>query len=155
MNFERSLHELLKNYFEQCGVEFVVINNETIFDKQQAINVLISSIDETIKMGDIEGKTVNLQAYMRYIKANIIGAKLFVNPREIEFECESNLSFAVTSVVCDSFGFDVDSPKQQEQGNNKENFQKFYDLIDYLHVTSGPTMKDIIVTFTVNNVWEE
>ena len=152
---DTKLQDVLTGFFEQSNVKSVTINETIYYDKREALQVLLASITESIIEGDIQGNVADFQAYQRYVDANKVGLPLFINAKDVEFECKPNQSFAMTTVVCENFGFDVDIVHEKLRENNKERFQQFYELIDYLHITSGPKPNEIMVTFTVNNVWRE
>ena len=59
------------------------------------------------------------------------------------------------SIICEHFGFDVKSAEEAIKQNNKENYQSFIELIDFLNISPGAKQTEIIITFTVNDIWVE
>ena len=125
-------------------------NEESYESKEEMIKELIDSLEESLQEGDIEGNVLDQEAYQRFVSANKIGLPLFSNPRNIEMECNPHVSFATTTIVCESFGFAV----HNDGRDSKALYLEFMNLIDFLH-TSSLNPKEISVAFTVNNVFRE
>ena len=141
------------DFLSDKNVKLLLFNKKVYVDKKEALSALINSIEETIQAGDInENKAVlDIKNAIRFIEANKLGFALFVNPSKVEIECYRNLSFATTTITCENFGFDIESKNHKD----KERFQQFTKMIDFLDVSSGVKPTEIIVNFTVNNVWRE
>ena len=152
---DTNLQAVLTDFLKRSNVPIIKVNSTNYFDKKLAVIALINSIEDALRTSSIKGTNVDLAAYKRYAEANEIGLPLFINPKQIEFECNSRQSFAMTRIICENFGFDVPCAKERIRGNNKELFQQFLNLIDFLDVSSGAKPTEISVTFTVNDIWLE
>jgi len=149
----KALHETFLSFLDEHDVGTIVFNNKTYFEKQKAISAIQSSVEETIKVGDIDERysVLDIEKLNRYTAANKICFELFEKPSKIEFECYKNLSFATTTIACENFGFDIDNNIHKD----KKRFQQFVELINFLHISAGVQPTEIVVNFTVNNVWRE
>ena len=126
------------------------LNEESYESKEEMLKELIDSLEESLQEGDIEGNVLDQEAYQRFVSANKICLPLFSNPRNIEIECNPHLSFATTTIVCESFGFAT----YNDGRDNKALYLEFMNLIDFMYVSSL-SRKEINITFTVNNVFRE
>jgi len=147
----RTLQDNLITFFEESNVRIFKLNEETYIDKQNALAAIVGLCDEILSKGEINGTHFNLKKYTQYVEANKIGFALFENPTKVEMECDPSWSFASTTIISSYFGFDIETIKQ----NNKEQFQKFMDLIDSVEISAGVEKNTIRVNFTVSNVWSE
>ena len=148
-----NLCEALISFLKESSVNTVIINNKSFFDREEAIASIASSIEGTIKTGDINEcmAVLDIENLKRYTKANKACLSLFTKPLKFEFECYKNLSFASSTITCENFGFDIEKYEHKD----KQRFQEFIELIDFLEISSGVGPTEIIVNFTVNNVWRE
>ena len=163
VDIEKSLKETLNKYLEQAGTSHIIVNNEKVYSdeditemKSVLADALMQSLEEE-EEGDIDGNTskINMEAYQRFVDANILSLSLFGNLIATKIECRPSLSFASTCVTCENFYFEEDEGHKKFQGNDKERFRQFFELIDFLYVSSGAAPTEIYVTFIINNVWEE
>ena len=154
MNNEHLLN-VLEDFLRDSGVKIFTINGEVHINRKEAYSAIINSINETLAEGDITDGARNEGNFLRYVDANRASKALFINPISVEVECMPNLSFASTTIICEHFGFDVENPGESIRANNKECYQGFVELVDFLQISSGAKPTEIVVTFTVNNVWEE
>lgn len=139
------------NFFKEHNVKTLKLNEKTYIDKQEVYAAIIGLCDEILQKGDIKGEYFHLANYAKYVEANKVGFALFDKPIRVEMECGQNWSFASTTIICSYFGFDIETIKQ----NNKEQFQKFMDLIDFIEISAGAEKNTIRVNFAVNDVWSE
>lgn len=147
----RTLQDNLIQFFKDNNVKTFKLNEKTYIDKPGAVSAIIGLCDEILQKGDINGKYFNIEKYSQYVEANKIGFALFENPTKVEIQCTPNWSFASTTIISNYFGFDIETVKQ----NNKECFQKFLDLIDFIEISAGIEKDTIQVNFAVNDVWSE
>ena len=150
---ENRIQDSFEGYNRATDNQFL-LNEVPLESKEKMLEGLILLLEESLQDGDIEGNVLDLEAYQRYVSANKIGLPLFINPRNIETECSPHLSFAMTTIICESFGYDTEDD-QNVRDNNKERYKQFVDVVDHLYVGSGPKPTEIMVTFTVNNVFRE
>jgi len=148
MNKER-MEEILINFLKEKNIPMCEFNGQTLVDREGFYKATIQMIDESLEEGDINGTTINEGNLNRFLEANKIGYDLFKHANEFNIEVKQNLSFATTSVTCESVYFDTENPGQ------KELFQKFIGLVDFFSVSSTMSPKEISVYFSVKNVWEE
>jgi len=118
---------------------------------KDALQMLINAVDDSIQAGVIKGKIFDMQKHTKYIAANELGLLLAINPKDIEIECKPSMSFAMTTFICDLFGFGITNNEE----DTKERYQDFLCMIDYLSITAGPKPTEITVSFSVNDVWKE
>ena len=147
----RAFQNNLMKFLAENNVRIFKLNDKSFIDKQNAYAAIIGLCDEILRKGDIRGTYFNIKKYNQYVEANKIGFALFENPTSIEMECGPNWSFATTTIKCSYFGFDIESIKK----NNKDQFQAFVNLIDFIEVSPGIEKNTIRVNFAVNDVWSE
>ena len=126
------------------------LNDSSYESKEEMLKELIGLLEESLQEGDIEGNVFDQEAYKRFITANKICLPLFSNPKKIEIECNPHLSFATTTITCESIGFAV----HNDARDRKELYLEFMSLIDFMH-TSSISFTEINVSFAVNNVFRE
>ena len=146
---ENRIHDAFEEFDRNLENVFE-LNDDSYENNEAMLKELIDSLEKSLQGGDIEGNALDQEAYQRFVSANKICLPLFSNPRNIEIECNPHLSFATTTIVCESFGFAT----YNDSRDNKALYLEFMSLIDFLYISSL-SPKQISVAFTVNNVFRE
>ena len=154
MNREQ-MERRLQQFLEAKGVAIFTVNGKVFVKKENFYKAMAQSIEDTLQQGDIEGESVFDEArFLRFLKANELSEMLFTNIASAEMECMPNLSFASATIMCEHFGFDVERIEGGIKSSNKQVFEEFIQLVDFIQI-SPINSSEISVTFTVNNVYRE